>query len=147
MALTLIRPELDIWEPGEHNGTFRGIAPAFATAAEAIRAYWSDDALTRSTLAKGARIEGRFNQIAANHPEAGLVPKGRGLARGLGMADGDTADAVCAEAFERGLLMETSGPEGEVVKLLPPLTITDEELDRGLAVIEASVEAVLAGKN
>ncbi|MFC8921025.1 diaminobutyrate--2-oxoglutarate transaminase [Cellulosimicrobium sp. NPDC057127] len=144
MALTLVRPELDIWEPGEHNGTFRGFAPAFATAAEAIRTFWSDDALERSTVAKGALIESHFNTFVARYPDHGLVSKGRGLARGLQMADGDVAGRVCQEAFARGLLMETSGPYGEVVKLLPPLTITEEELRRGLAIIEASLAAVLS---
>ncbi|TFD88497.1 diaminobutyrate--2-oxoglutarate transaminase [Cryobacterium psychrotolerans] len=143
MALTLIRPELDIWAPGEHNGTFRGISPAFATAAEAIRLYWSDDALERSTLARGETVQARFAAIAARYPEHALVAKGRGLARGLQFADGDLAGRVCAEAFTRGLLMETSGPEGEVMKILPALTITDEELERGLGIIDESVAAVL----
>lgn len=143
MALTLIRPELDIWAPGEHNGTFRGISPAFATAAEAIRLYWSDDRLEKSTLAKGETVKARFAAIADRYPEHPLVVKGRGLARGLQFATGDLAGLVCAEAFARGLLMETSGPEGEVMKILPALTITDEELERGLAVIDESVTAVL----
>src|SRR5690606_5756035 len=43
MSLTLVRPDLDVWQPGEHNGTFRGISPAFVTAAAALRLYWSDD--------------------------------------------------------------------------------------------------------
>ena len=47
------------------------------------------------------------------------------------------------DAYDRGMLMETSGPDSEVVKLLPPLTITDEELERGLAIIDESVAAVL----
>jgi diaminobutyrate-2-oxoglutarate transaminase len=51
---------------------------------------------------------------------------------------------VCAKAFERRLLMETSGPESEVVKLLPPLTTTSDELAEGLDIIAASVEAALA---
>ena len=143
MALTLVRPELDIWEPGEHNGTFRGISPAFATAAEAIRLFWSDDALKRSTVAKGMQIEARFNALVAKYPDHDLVAKGRGLARGLQFPSGDLAGKVCAEAYDRGMLMETSGPDSEVVKLLPPLTITDEELERGLAIIDESVAAVL----
>ncbi|MCB7135069.1 diaminobutyrate--2-oxoglutarate transaminase [Cellulosimicrobium marinum] len=144
MALTLVRPELDIWEPGEHNGTFRGFAPAFATATEAIRAYWSDDTLERSTLAKGALVESHFNSLVARYPDHGLISKGRGLARGLQLPDGELAGRVCEEAFARGLLMETSGPDGEVVKLLPPLTITEDELRRGLAIIDASLAAVLS---
>ncbi|MFA5606173.1 MAG: diaminobutyrate--2-oxoglutarate transaminase [Leucobacter sp.] len=144
LALTLIRPDLDIWEPGEHNGTFRGIAPAFETATAAIREYWSDDALARSTVEKGMRVESRFNALAAQYEATGLVAKGRGLARGLQFPNGKLAGAVCDAAFARGLLMETSGPDGEVMKVLPALTITDAELGRGLDIIDAAVAEVLA---
>ena len=143
MALTLVKPDLDIWEPGEHNGTFRGISPAFVTAATALRTYWADDALKSSTIAKGAKVESRFNRLVARYLQHNLIAKGRGLARGLQFADGDLASDVCAVAFERGLLMETSGPEGEVMKILPALTMTDDELERGLSIIEASVASVL----
>ncbi|WP_154792214.1 diaminobutyrate--2-oxoglutarate transaminase [Occultella kanbiaonis] len=143
MALTLVRPELDIWEPGEHNGTFRGFSPAFATAAEAIRTFWADDALERSTQTKGAHVESRFNQLVAKYPEHELISKGRGLARGLQFGTAELAGRVCAAAYERGLLMETSGPEDEVMKILPPLTLTDDELNRGLRIIDESVDAVL----
>ena len=144
LALTLVRPEFDVFEPGEHNGTFRGFAPAFATGAEAIRRYWSDDELKNQTVAKGLVVESAFNALVAEHPEAGLVSKGRGLARGLQFGTSEHAGQVARECFERGLLVETSGPEDEVVKLLPPLTITDEELTRGLGIIADAVEAVLA---
>jgi len=143
MALTLIKPELDVWEPGEHNGTFRGISPAFVTAAEALRVYWSDDELEKSTKAKGERIAGAFKELVDAYPKQNLIAKGRGLARGIEFANGDLAGAVCKEAFDRGLLMETSGPDGEVMKLLPPLTLTDDELTQGLSIIDESVAAVL----
>ncbi|WP_410655703.1 diaminobutyrate--2-oxoglutarate transaminase [Amycolatopsis sp. lyj-112] len=143
MALTLIRPDLDVWEPGEHNGTFRGISPAFVTATEALRVYWSDDELEKSTKAKGERIAAAFSGIVEAYPDANLVAKGRGLARGLEFQNGDLAGKVCAAAFERGLLMETSGPDGEVMKLLPPLTLTDDELTKGLSIIDESIATVL----
>ncbi|HJQ45263.1 MAG TPA: diaminobutyrate--2-oxoglutarate transaminase [Amycolatopsis sp.] len=143
LALTLIKPELDVWEPGEHNGTFRGINPAFVTAAEALRVYWSDDELEKSTRAKGERIGNALQGIAESYPESGLLAKGRGLARGIEFPNGETAGKVCAAAFDRGLLMETSGPDGEVAKLLPPLTLTDAEVDEGLGIIDASVKSVL----
>ncbi|GAB3485099.1 diaminobutyrate--2-oxoglutarate transaminase [Amycolatopsis cihanbeyliensis] len=144
MALTLINPELDVWAPGEHNGTFRGISPAFVTATEALRTYWRDDELEKSTKAKGERIGGVFKELVQSYPDARLVAKGRGLARGLEFPDGETAGKVCAAAFDRGLLMETSGPDGEVVKLLPALTTTDSEFTQGLEIIEESVKAVLS---
>lgn len=143
LALTLIRPDLDVWEPGEHNGTFRGIAPAFETATAAINEYWTDDSLERSTVEKGLRIESRFNALVSKYESTGLIAKGRGLARGLEFPSGDLADAVCREAFARGLLMETSGPEGEVMKVLPALTITNDELSRGLDIIDEAIATVL----
>ncbi|MEC3982271.1 diaminobutyrate--2-oxoglutarate transaminase [Amycolatopsis sp. H20-H5] len=143
MALTLIKPELDVWEPGEHNGTFRGINPAFVTATEALRVYWSDDELEKATKAKGERIGSAFKGLVEAYPEANLLNKGRGLARGLEFANGDLAGNVCRAAFERGLLMETSGPDGEVMKLLPPLTLSDDELTQGLSIIDESIATVL----
>ncbi|GAB3718762.1 diaminobutyrate--2-oxoglutarate transaminase [Amycolatopsis oliviviridis] len=144
MALTLIRPDLDVWEPGEHNGTFRGISPAFVTATEALRVYWSDDELEKSTKAKGERIAAAFQGIVEAYPDANLFAKGRGLARGIEFANGDLAGKVCAAAFERGLLMETSGPDGEVMKVLPPLTLTEDELTKGLSIIDEAVATVLS---
>ncbi|MGW0228596.1 diaminobutyrate--2-oxoglutarate transaminase [Actinopolymorpha singaporensis] len=140
LALTLFRPELDIWTPGEHNGTFRGINPAFVAAAEALRTYWRDDNLEKSTVAKGEQAERVLADVAAAHPGIPMQVRGRGLARGLVLPSGDLAERVCRNAFERGLLLETSGPEGEVVKLLPPLTVTDDELDEGLSLLEESVK-------
>ncbi|MET0304401.1 MAG: diaminobutyrate--2-oxoglutarate transaminase [Microbacteriaceae bacterium] len=142
MALTLIRPELDVWEPGEHNGTFRGISAAFATATAAIREYWSDDRFSTEVRAKGDVIQDRFHRIATETTRLTLVAKGRGMARGIEFPTGELASEVCEEAFQRGLLVETAGSDGQVVKALPPLTISDEDLEKGLAIIEASVKAV-----
>jgi diaminobutyrate-2-oxoglutarate transaminase len=144
MAITLVRPELDVWEPGEHNGTFRGFAPAFATASEALRTYWSDDTLEKDVKAKGLLVESHFNSVVSRYPDHELVSKGRGLARGLQLPDGELAGRVTDHAFRHGLLVETSGPDGEVVKLLPPLTITEAELRRGLAILDDAFAAVLA---
>ena len=142
LALTLIRPDLDIWEPGEHNGTFRGVNPAFVTGAAALRTYWRDDALQRGTLAKGQRAAAALDALAQSVPGTPLEPRGRGLARCLAFGDGELAGKVSAAAFERGLLVETAGPRGEAVKLLPPLTITDAELDQGLELLADAVRSV-----
>jgi len=145
LAMVLIRPELDQWAPGEHNGTFRGHNPAFVTGTAALEQFWSDDALERSTLAKGERVEESLTRIADKYSDAGLTPKGRGLARGLQFEQAELAAQACDQAFRRGLLVETAGPSDEVLKLLPPLTISDDELDEGLAIITESVAAVLEG--
>lgn len=142
-AVTLLKPELDVWEPGEHNGTFRGPNPAFVTATAALD-FWTGTDLEKETLAKGEQVEEALGRIAAAHPDAVTGVRGRGLARGIAFADAEVAPAACAQAFERRLLMETSGPEGEVVKLLPPLTVTAEELEQGLDILAVSVDAALA---
>ncbi|MBX6766075.1 MAG: diaminobutyrate--2-oxoglutarate transaminase [Actinomadura rubrobrunea] len=141
-AVTLLRRELDVWEPGEHNGTFRGFNPAMVTATGALEDYWTDAELEKQTLAKGRLVERALNEIALEHAGAVDSVRGRGLVWGLVMRSPGLAPKVCAEAFERGLLMETSGPEGEVVKLLPPLTATEAELTAGLEILADSVRAV-----
>ncbi|MFC5751882.1 diaminobutyrate--2-oxoglutarate transaminase [Actinomadura rugatobispora] len=143
LALTLLRPELDVWEPGEHNGTFRGTDPAFVTATAALD-FWTGDGLEGQTLAKGERVRTALERIAGDHRDAVAEVRGRGLVWGLAFADPARSSAVCRAAFERGLLMETSGPESEVVKLLPPLTTTDEELAEGLEILARSVDAACA---
>jgi diaminobutyrate--2-oxoglutarate aminotransferase len=142
LALTLIRPDLDIWAPGEHNGTFRGVNPALVTGTAALRAYWSDDSLERGTQLKGERIMAALTATADSVPGTPMVVRGRGMACGLAFTDGDLAGKVSAAAFEAGLLAETAGSRGQVVKLLPPLTITDAELDEGLSVLDEAVRAV-----
>ncbi len=95
MALTLIKPEYDQWGPGEHNGTFRGNNPAFVTATAALRTFWRDDALERSTLAKGERVEAALDRARPAASQAvELTPKGRGLARGPAFAQPELAAKV-----------------------------------------------------
>ncbi|MFM9615555.1 diaminobutyrate--2-oxoglutarate transaminase [Streptomyces niveiscabiei] len=139
MALTLFRPELDLWEPGEHNGTFRGNNPAFVTATAALHAYWADKETELRTARLGEHVEQRLLALCAEH--TGTSCRGRGLVWGVEFEDPARASEVCARAFERGLLLETSGPEGEVVKLLPALTVSEAELDEGLDILERAVRA------
>ncbi|MCW0215857.1 MAG: diaminobutyrate--2-oxoglutarate transaminase [Pseudonocardia sp.] len=145
MALVLIKPEHDVWSPGEHNGTFRGNNPAFVTAAASLHEYWSDDTLERETIRKGEKVHEAFTKIAADTTSVELTARGRGLARGLEFAQPELAAKVCSAAFERGLLMETSGPSSEVMKILAPLTTTDDQFDEGLQIVAESVKTVITG--
>ncbi|MEV0645201.1 diaminobutyrate--2-oxoglutarate transaminase [Phytomonospora sp. NPDC050363] len=140
-AVTLLKPELDIWEPGEHNGTFRGFNPAFVTATAALEEFWRDTSLHERVAAHGSLVDDELRRIAAEHPDAGTDVRGRGLARALSFDDPMVAGVVCRNAFERGLLLETAGSEDEVVKLLPPLTTSREELETGLSIVGESVRA------
>ncbi|HEY2080494.1 MAG TPA: diaminobutyrate--2-oxoglutarate transaminase [Streptosporangiaceae bacterium] len=142
LALTLIRPDLDIWKPGEHSGTFRGVDPAFVTGGAALRTYWSDQAMERRTLARGERVAAALAELSASMARTRIEPRGRGMAHGLAFEHGGLAGKVASKAFECGLLVETCGEAGEVVKLLPPLTISDAELGQGLALLVEAVRAV-----
>ncbi|WP_030686624.1 diaminobutyrate--2-oxoglutarate transaminase [Streptomyces sp. NRRL B-1347] len=140
MALTLFKPELDVWEPGEHNGTFRGNNPAFVTAAAALQTYWSDGpAMEKQTRARGEQIEQTLVALVDEHRADVVEYRGRGLVWGIEFRDKERAARVAKRAFELGLLIETSGPESEVVKLLPALTITADELDEGLRTLTRAV--------
>ncbi|PRY71246.1 diaminobutyrate--2-oxoglutarate transaminase [Halomonas ventosae] len=142
----LMRPELDVWKPGQYNGTFRGFALAFTTAAAALRTYWQDDAFEQEVTRKGEVVAKRFQKIAGMLRELGIEAseRGRGLMRGIDVGSGDIADKITHRAFENGLVIETSGQDGEVVKCLCPLTITDEELERGLDILETSAREALS---
>lgn len=139
MALTLFRHDLDVWSPGEHNGTFRGHNPAFVTATRALETYWQNATFAEETVTKGRHIRERLEKIAAATP--GVSARGRGMAQGLKFEETSRAAAICRVAFERGLLMETSGPSDEVVKLLPPLTTSEDDLEAGLGILAESVAA------
>ena len=142
LALTLIRPDLDVWKPGEHTGTWRGFNPAFVAGAAALRVYWQDKGLQDSTLAKGQRVAAGLTELAGSVPGTVMQSRGRGLAHGLVFEHGELARKVSSVAFERGLLVETAGPDDEVIKLLPPLTATDTEIDQGLALLADAVQTV-----
>ncbi|MFP3913954.1 MAG: diaminobutyrate--2-oxoglutarate transaminase, partial [Actinomycetota bacterium] len=146
LSLVLIDPRFDVWEPGEHNGTFRGFNPALVTAEAALREWWSDDALTEQVKRHEGAVAAHLQSLAEEHPDDFEAPRGRGLIWGLPCVDPDLASAISAAAFERGLIMETAGPSSEVVKLLPPLTVTDVELKRGLGILTDAVEAALADR-
>jgi len=142
LALTLIRPDLDIWEPGEHNGTFRGFNPALITGTAALRTYWQDESLESQSVARSQRISFALGAIAESVPGLEIETRGRGMVHGLAFPGGELAGLVAAEAFQRGLLVERAGAQDEVVKLLPALTASDEELDQGLALLADSVDAI-----
>src|SRR5690606_8784378 len=125
LAVVLMRPELDVWKPGEHNGTFRGHNLAFVTAAAALETYWADDELTRAVDRRATIVGAALGALAAQFP---AEVRGRGLIQGLLFQDPELASRAARKAFERGLVIETAGPRDEVLKVLPPLTISDEQL-------------------
>lgn len=139
-AVTLLKPELDVWEPGEHNGTFRGCNPAFVTATTTLDTFWSDESLTKDVQRKAGIVEDALTETIGRFPELEGEHRGRGMIQGIACRQG-VADKIMRQAFDAGLIVETSGPTSEVVKLLPPLTIDDDALSAGLSILDQACAA------
>lgn len=141
LSLLLLKPEIDVWQPGEHNGTFRGNNLALVTGTAALRKYWTDEKLSDGVAETGRIVSERLQQIAQSSGDHSLSVRGRGMMLGLDCNTGKLAEKIVRRAFENGLVVERCGAEDQVVKLLPPLTIDGKTLQRGLDILESSVHA------
>ncbi|MFE9247882.1 diaminobutyrate--2-oxoglutarate transaminase family protein [Streptomyces sp. NPDC007088] len=154
LAVIVYHEDLDVWEPGAHAGTFRGNQLAMA-AGTATLAYVREHGLARRAADLGARMLGHLRALAVAYPWVGDV-RGRGLMLGVELVDPDgarpepsapppaaplRAAAVRRECLRRGLIVELGGRHSAVVRLLPPLTITDEQVS---AVLDRFAEALAA---
>ncbi len=145
MSLLLMKPELDIWGPAEHNGTFRGNQLAFVAAEAAIDVFEKED------------IPGHVKDVEkflVGYIEENILPidsrieyRGRGLIYGIDFTaldpSGALAGKISRKCFEKGLIIERSGRNDTVLKILPPLVITKDEIKRGLDIIAASAKEIL----
>jgi len=143
-AVVLFRPELDQWKPGEHNGTFRGNNFAFVTAKAAIDHYWSDDAFSKEIKSKGSFVSGRLAEIVEKYGDGNFTTRGRGMFQGINCVNGELAGKITKKAFQKGLIIETSGADDHVVKLLCPLIIDINNLAKGIDIIEEAIREVCA---
>lgn len=135
MSLVLIKPEFDQWQPGEHNGTFRGNNPAFVTGCAALD-YWQNTQLQDAITANAALMRTRLEQIITRLAPGVAQVVGRGMFLGLRFNDPSIAGTLVSASLEQGLLVETCGPQSEVLKLMPPLTIDTPTLQQGLDKLE-----------
>ncbi len=143
MALTLIKPEYDIWEPGEHNGTFRGNQAAFVAAKAALEVMEQENILENVC---------RCETVIRNELENVLSLDSRLRARGIGyiwgldcsqMPQKDWARHVIDTCFQNGLIVELAGRADSVVKLMPPLIADTGILKEGIGILQHSVESCL----
>lgn len=145
MSLVLLRPALDVWQPGVHSGTFRGNNVAFVGAATALETYWADPAFSASVHRRGDLLAAGLQKIVDAHP-GDFSTRGRGLLRGLVGADHSLATAISREAFRHGLIVETSGSHSEVLKVMPTIVGDDETLLAGIDIIARAADAVLTAR-
>jgi len=134
LSIILLKPEIDCWYPGEHNGTFRGNNLAFITARIALN-YWKDSGFSEAIKLKSEKFVTYFN-----NKNIELI--GRGLMLAFVTPNADVNNRLQQRLFEQGLLADTCGCNDNVIKFMPPLTITNEELDEGLHIISDSIESV-----
>ncbi|RWK94384.1 diaminobutyrate--2-oxoglutarate transaminase [Mesorhizobium sp.] len=139
LSLLLLKPELDVWQPGEHSGTFRGNNLALVTATAALQKYWTNEKLSQSVTDSGRLVTERLQQAAQSGRDQCMAVRGRGMMQGLDCGSGKLAGEIVRKAFEYGVVVERCGSEDQVVKVLPPLTIDKETLQRGLDILDKSV--------
>ena len=140
----MFKPEYDKWTPGEHNGTFRGNNHAFVTAKAALDTYWADGAFAREIKEKGNYIASRLDKIVEKYGDGNFTAKGRGMFQGINCVSTEVASKISRAAYKRGLIIETSGTDDEIIKLLCPLTISEASLTKGIDIIEESIKEVCA---
>ena len=146
MALLLLKPEHDIWTPAEHNGTFRGNQMAFVGAKAALE-YREEHRLEEKTLKDEALVR-KFVTERLLPMDKNLQYRGKGLIHGVDFGRVEIEDAaglVGKECFLNGLVIERAGRGDCVLKIMPALTIEEDELIKGLEIIEEAMKKVLLG--
>lgn len=143
VSLVLFKPELDIWEPGQHTGTFRGNQLSLIAGKEGLK-YFIENSLDLEVQRKA--------QIVENYLIENILPldsrisyRGIGLIWGVDFSgfDKDITKPLIAACFKNGLIVERVGRDNNVLKLMPPLVIEDELLYKGLDILKNSLKEVL----
>lgn len=140
MSLLLMKRELDIWEPAEHTGTFRGYQPALVGATAALE-YFRDHDLAQEVRRKGAFLESYLTGDVASLGE-GVKVRGVGMIWGVDVAGAggpDFARQVSSRCYELGLIIERVGRNDTVLKVMPPLTTELDILAKGCEIIKQSL--------
>jgi 4-aminobutyrate aminotransferase / (S)-3-amino-2-methylpropionate transaminase / 5-aminovalerate transaminase len=130
---------MDSVEPGGLGGTFSG-NPVSCAAASAVLDALAEPSFRERAEVVARLVRGRLDDMASRHTAIGEV-RGLGamLAVELEAKSADEAKRVTVAAREQGLVLLSCGLYGNVIRLLPPLTATDEELERGLDILDAAL--------
>ena len=153
LSVVLYHESLDQWQPGAHAGTFRGNQMAMAAGIATLN-YIQEHRLADHAQAMGDRLLSHLKQIQTEFPCLGDV-RGRGLMIGVEVVDVNAsanaqgnypaypalARRIQQECLRRGLILELGGRYGSVVRFLPPLIVTAEQIDRIGDIVHASVHA------
>jgi diaminobutyrate-2-oxoglutarate transaminase len=138
MAIVLIKPEHDVWKPGEHNGTFRGNNLAFVSARAAL-SYWEDAGFLKRLDENIELMDRKLEGLVRKYSNVLLRKKGRGLFQGINFREAADARRVRGDVFSDGVISEICGPRGEVLKLMPPLNIETSLLELSIEKIDSRI--------
>lgn len=139
MAITLIKPELDIWKPAEHNGTFRGNQLSMVAAKAGLEVMLNEK-VEKQVKEKEKIVEKYLNEnIKFNNVDI----RGIGLIWGIDVHSEELSKKIVNECFNNGLILERAGRQNSVVKIMPPLTIDEDTLLKGLAILNNAIKNVL----
>ena len=148
VSVILYRSHLDTWTPGSHIGTFRGNNLAFASGCAFIDVLRRDDVLS-NVRTQGAYLLAELRALQMRSTVISDV-RGRGLMLGVEMAGvpaaGLSASAIAARvqraALARGLIVEIGGREDRVLRLLPPLNLSQQTAEEAAAILTESILSV-----
>lgn len=143
-AITLLKPELDLWKPGEHNGTFRGYQLSLVAAKAGLEYMLNEH--VEDAVREREQIVAKFMREEIETIDSRIATRGIGLLWGVdfGAFEGDVAKAVITEAFKNGLIVERVGRRDSVVKVMPELKVPLETLEKGLKILAQSIRNVVS---
>lgn len=143
-AITLLKPELDLWKPGEHNGTFRGYQLSLVAAKAGLEYMLNEH--VEEAVREREQVVAKFMREEIETIDSRIATRGIGLLWGVdfGAFEGDVAKAVISEAFKNGLIVERVGRRDSVVKVMPELKVPVETLEKGLRILASSIRNVVS---
>ncbi|MBI3159932.1 MAG: aminotransferase class III-fold pyridoxal phosphate-dependent enzyme [Chloroflexi bacterium] len=130
------------WTPGSHGGTYGGNAVSCAAAVATLRAM-KEEGMLENAKARGKQLMAGLKSLQKKHPQIAEV-RGLGLMVGVEFRDGDgqpdkpAAKSAVRGCYERGLLLLTCGPWDNTIRFIPPLIVTEEQIDHSLSLFEAA---------
>lgn len=144
MALLLMKPQLDIWSPGEHTGTFRGNQLSLVAAKAGLEVYFNEQVADQVAQKEAIVADFMKNEIETIHPA--IKTRGVGLLWGVDLSalGGDAlSKSVMTACFEKGLILERVGRDNAVMKLMPTLTIDKQQLIEGLTILRDVIRSIV----
>ncbi len=141
-AVTLLKKELDVFKPGEHNGTFRGCQLSMVAGLAALEMTVEQD-IPAQVRRKEKIVKEYLDKEIKPLLKGKMEIRGIGLSWGIEFNDGKLARAVLDKCFEKKLIIELAGSYDSVLKIMPSLVIEDELLLKGLNIVKESIQEVI----